>query len=105
MCQDEGQPKPLLQDNSFNVQELSESALHFFHTFFVCGGGVTLIHNVVFKKKVVVHVLFFSLEHEYPWKYHMSSNIAVLLLLPSGNTLHYHPDDCLESCNMDFISV
>lgn len=76
----------------------------FFLILFCGNGGATQIHNaVLIKKSVVVQVLFFSLEHEYPWKYHMSSIFSVLL--PSGKTLHYHPDDCLESYNMDFISA
>lgn len=38
------------------------------HSF--CDAGVMLMHNAVVKKNVVC-VPFLSLEHEYPWKYHV----------------------------------
>lgn len=84
---------------------------HFFHRiFFVYDDGVTFNYNSVLKtnkqkKKqsncsscAVVHIRVKTCGNT------TSFNISTLLFLPSGNTLHYHPDDCLESCNMDFIT-
>lgn len=81
--------------------------IFFFTDLFVCS-GFTFIYNSVFTYLFIFKQWFMCYCSYWSINIHgntTSLNISVLLLLPSGNTLHYHPDDCLESCNMDFISV
>lgn len=113
--QDEGQPKALLEDIFLNMNVSKEtlllrvllaSILFFSQIFLVYDGGVTFNYNSILKKteeqkqNKATRAIFLIRE-----KIHgNTTSFNISICFSTGNTLHYHPDDCLESCNMDFNS-